>query len=264
MSGASVEPVPSATILLLRGDHASLEVFMVVRHHEIDFASGALVFPGGKVDEQDGDAALIELCDGAAADPAARAIQIAAIREAYEECGVLLARRAGSTELIDGRHLQTLEASRAAIHSGAISLRRFLQDNELRLACDKLVPFAHWITPAMMPKRFDTHFFVAEAPTDQVALHDGQESVDSVWINPADALAAAEDGRYTVIFPTLRQVEKLAHASSPTDAVERARASRIVTVLPWTEQRVDGNYLCIPVDAGYDVSEQKMPARQAR
>jgi 8-oxo-dGTP pyrophosphatase MutT (NUDIX family) len=264
MSRASVAPVPSATILLLRGDHTALEVFMVVRHHEIDFASGALVFPGGKVDDQDSDAALIEFCDGAAPDADTRSIQVAAIREAYEECGVLLARPASSTQLIDGARLQTLEAARGAIHSGSVSLQQFLQENDLRLACDKLVPFAHWITPEMMPKRFDTHFFIAEAPADQVALHDGHESVDSVWINPAEAMRAAEDGRYTVIFPTLRQVEKLARASSPADAIERARTSRIVTVLPWTEQRTDGNYLCIPVDAGYDVSEQKMPARQAR
>jgi len=264
MSKALVDPVPSATILLLRGDHASLEVFMVVRHHEIDFASGALVFPGGKVDAQDADPDLIEFCDGAAPDAGARSIQIAAIREAYEECGVLLARPAGSTQLIDGARLQGLEASRASIHSGAITLRGFLQQNELRLACDMLVPFAHWITPTMMPKRFDTHFFVAEAPADQVALHDGHESVDSLWINPADAMRAAEDGRYTVIFPTLRQVEKLARAVSPADAIARARSDRIVTVLPWTEQRSDGSYLCIPVDAGYDISEQKMPSRPAR
>ena len=264
MNKASVEPVPSATILLLRGDHQSLEVFMVVRHHEIDFASGALVFPGGKVDAQDADPDLIDLCDGAAADAGVRSIQIAAIREAYEECGVLLARPTGSTALIEGPRLQGLEAFRASIHGGATSLRQFLQQNDLRLACDMLVPFAHWITPAMMPKRFDTHFFIAEAPADQVALHDGHESVDSVWINPSDAMRAAEDGRYTVIFPTLRQVEKLARATSPANAIERARADRIVTVLPWTEQRSDGNYLCIPVDAGYDVSEQKMPARPSR
>ncbi len=113
----------------------------------------------------------------------------------------------------------------------------------------------------MMPKRFDTHFFVAVAPSDQVALHDGHESVDSVWISPGDALAGAASRRYTVIFPTLRQIEKLGHATSPADAVERARRARIVTVTPWTEQRADGAYLCIPLEAGYDVCEEKMPAR---
>jgi 8-oxo-dGTP pyrophosphatase MutT (NUDIX family) len=256
--------VPAATILLLRGDHAVLEVFMVVRHHQIDFASGALVFPGGKVDPQDEDAALAARCDGASSVPATRAIQIAAIREAYEECGVLLARAAGETNLIPGSRLATLEPFRDQINKGEVAFQAFLDQQDLRLACDQLVPFAHWITPDMMPKRFDTHFFIAVAPTDQVALHDGHESVDSVWITPKDALAGAASRRYTVIFPTLRQVEKLGHAVSPTDAIARAKNSRIVTVTPWTEQRADGSYLCIPTEAGYDVCEEKMPARAAQ
>jgi len=253
--------VPSATILLLRGDHAALEVFMVVRHHQIDFASGALVFPGGKLDPQDEDTALAAHCDGASQIPAMRAIQVAAIREAYEECGVLLARASGEEALIPGARLATLEPFRDQIHKGKISFRDFLDRHQLRLACDQLVPFAHWITPEMMPKRFDTHFFIAEAPPDQVALHDGHESVDSVWITPADAIEGAASRRYTVIFPTLRQVEKLGRAASPLEAIALARASRIVTVTPWTEQRSDGAYLCIPTEAGYDVSEEKMPAR---
>lgn len=256
--------VPSATILLLRGDHSVIEVFMVVRHHQIDFASGALVFPGGKVDPQDEEAALAKRCDGASPSPATRAIQIAAIREAYEECGVLLARAAGEPKLIAGARLARLEPYRLQIHSGAVTFQEFLDREDLRLACDQLTPFAHWITPVMMPKRFDTHFFVAVAPPDHVALHDGHESVDSVWITPADALAGAATRRYTVIFPTLRQIEKLGHATSPADAVTRARLSEIVTVTPWTEQRADGAYLCIPVAAGYDVSEEKMPARAAQ
>ena len=256
--------VASATILLLRGDHSVLEVFMVVRHHQIDFASGALVFPGGKVDPQDHDTALAAHCDGASADPDMRAIQVAAIREAYEECGVLLARPAGEKSLISGSRLKNLESYRLKIHGGEISFQQFLNDQDLRLACDQLVPFAHWITPEMMPKRFDTHFFVAAAPSDQVALHDGHESVDSVWITPEAALAGATNGRYTVIFPTLRQIEKLGHATSPSAAIERARASRVVTVTPWTETRADGEYLCIPLEAGYTVSEEKMPARVSR
>jgi 8-oxo-dGTP pyrophosphatase MutT (NUDIX family) len=264
MSKAPAPAVPAATILLLRGDHSVLEVFMVVRHHQIDFASGALVFPGGKVDPQDDDPALADFCDGASTDAAMRAIQIAAIREAYEECGVLLARPAGESRLIAGTRLADLEPFRARINSGEITFMEFLRQQNVRLACDQLVPFAHWITPEMMPKRFDTYFFIADAPSDQVALHDGHESVDSVWINPTDALAGAASGKYTVIFPTLRQVEKLGHDRSPTDAVARARHSPIVTVTPWTEQRPDGQYLCIPVEAGYDVSEEKMPARPAR
>jgi 8-oxo-dGTP pyrophosphatase MutT (NUDIX family) len=264
MTQQSVAPVPAATILLLRGDHSVLEVFMVVRHHQIDFASGALVFPGGKVDPQDQAAAVAAHCDGASADADTRALQIAAIREAYEECGVLLARPTGSDQLIPGRRLQDLEPYRQKINHGDVAFHEFLQQQDLRLACDQLVHFAHWITPDMMPKRFDTHFFLADAPVDQVALHDGHESVDSVWMTPQAALAGAASGRYTVIFPTLRQIEKLGHSSSPKTAIDRARTSRVVTVTPWTEQRADGAYLCIPPEAGYDVSEEKMPARAPR
>ncbi len=264
MNKAIAPAVPSATILLLRGDHSALEVFMVVRHHQIDFASGALVFPGGKLDPQDLDPALAARCDGAANDVHTRAIQIAAIREAYEECGVLLARPGNGTELIAGAQLAPLDSLRMQIQSGAVGFLEFLQTHDLRLACDQLVPFAHWITPEMLPKRFDTHFFVADAPVDQVALHDGHESVDSVWITPQAALAGAKDGNYTVIFPTLRQIERLAHSASPAAAIERARGSRVVTVTPWTENRADGAYLCIPSDAGYDISEEKMPPRDAK
>ena len=261
MSKGVAPAVPAATILLLRGDPRAIEVFMVVRHHQIDFASGALVFPGGKVDPQDEDPALAAYCDGASADAMTRAIQIAAIREAYEECGVLLARVAGEAPLIAGELLANLESNRLQIQRGDVGFRQFLEQHNLRLACDQLVAFAHWITPQMMPKRFDTHFFVAAAPPDQVALHDGHESVDSVWITPRDALEGATSRRYTVIFPTLRQIEKLSHATSPTDAIERARRAPIVTVTPWTEQRADGAYLCIPVESGYDICEEKMPAR---
>jgi len=264
MSKPPAVPVPAATILLLRGDHASLEVFMVVRHHQIDFASGALVFPGGKVDPQDADPSLADFCDGVSADSATRAIQIAAIREAYEECGVLLARRGGESELIAGADLVKVEDARTRLNRNETTFAAILREHRLRLACDRLVPFAHWVTPDMMPKRFDTHFFLAEAPRDQVALHDGHESVDSMWITPKAAMDGAASRKYTVIFPTLRQVEKLGHAASPADAIERAQRSRIVTVTPWTEQRADGGYLCIPREAGYDVSEEKMPARAAQ
>ncbi len=253
---------PSGTILLLRGDEGELEVFMVVRHHQIDFASGALVFPGGKADPQDFADELIPHLHGAADDQAVRAIQVSAIREAFEECGVLLAREAGADTLISGQRLATLEHYREPLNSGEVSLLEFLVKEKLVLACDTLVHFAHWITPEMMPKRFDTHFYLALAPADHVALHDGYESVDSVWINPHDAIAEAAAGTKTVIFPTLRNLEKLGESDTPEAAIAAAQASKVVPVLPWMEPREDGTYLCIPVEAGYQISEEKMPARE--
>ncbi len=252
--------VPAATILLVRDGPSGLETFMVVRHHEIDFASGALVFPGGKVD--DGDGAVRDLCDGVDdADDLQVAMMAGAIREAFEECGVLLAREAGSGELVPGDRLAALDPARDALHRGELSLRRFLEGEELRLACDRLRHFAHWITPPVVPKRFDTHFYLASAPADHLAVHDGHESVDSVWISPADAVAAGRDGTYTIIFPTVRNLELLGRSGGVESAMAAAAGRSIVTVLPWVERRDDGNYLCIPPEAGYAVSEERMPER---
>ena len=253
--------VPSATIMMLREEEAGLEVFMVVRHHQIDFASGALVFPGGKADPQDFDADLIPHLDGADEDANMRAIQVSAIREAFEECGILLARAEGEKGLVDAARLLSLEDYRTTLHRGDVSLKEFVEKEQLRLACDQLVHFAHWVTPTMLPKRFDTHFFLAVAPEDHLAVHDGHESVDSVWITPAEVLEGASSGKYTVIFPTLRNVEKLGDSDTVEAAISAARGSEIVKVLPWMEQREDGGYICIPPAAGYRVNEEKMPER---
>ena len=254
-------PVPAATIMMLRDAPQGLEVFMVVRHHQIDFASGALVFPGGKADPHDFDPALIPYLDGAHTDPDMRAIQVSAIREAFEECGILLAREDGDAGLIGSARLAELEPYRESLHSGEASMLNFLHDEKLRLACTELVHFAHWVTPPMMPKRFDTHFFLAVAPVDHLAVHDGQESVDSVWIRPQGVLEQAAGGQRTVIFPTLRNIEKLAAFDTVAAALTATAASDVVRVEPWTERREDGTYLCIPAEAGYAVCEELMPAR---
>ena len=258
-----VVPVPAATILMLRDSAEGLEVFMVVRHHQIDFASGALVFPGGKVDT--GDRAVAAWCDGAE-ELADRdiAMRAGAIRVAFEECGILLARPVGSNELVDGERLKALDHYRDELHSGEISLLGFLEREQLRLAFDTLTRYSHWVTPDMMPKRFDTDFFLAAAPSDHVAAHDGHESVDSIWIRPDDALTGATDGTYTVIFPTRLNIEMLAESADVKGAIADATARKIVTVLPVTQQREDGNYIVIPKDAGYRVSEEKMERPASR
>ena len=256
------EPVPAATVVLLRpGAAGGIEIFMVVRHHQIDFASGALVFPGGKADKQDFADELAPHLAGADADRNMRAMQVASIREAFEESGVLLARPAGSDDLVDAERLRALEAYRDRLHGGELTVAEFAAKEELVFACDQLVHFAHWITPEMMPKRFDTHFFLALAPADHLAVHDGHESVDSVWINAAEALAAGESGKYTIIFPTARNIAKIAEFPNPEAALRQTRLDEVVTVLPWTERRSDGNYLRIPEAAGYDISEERLPDR---
>jgi 8-oxo-dGTP pyrophosphatase MutT (NUDIX family) len=254
------EPRPprlSATVLLVRDGARGLEVFMVERHHQIDFATGALVFPGGQVDAADADGALAARCAGAARlGDEARTLRVAAIRETFEESGVLLARRRGASGLVDAETLRGIEARhRTALHAGERSLAEIAAAEDLELALDLLVPFAHWITPVFMPKRFDTWFFLVAAPPDQVALHDGHESVDSVWITPADAEAARSAGRRTIIFPTLLNVRKLGRARTVAEALARARREPIVTVLPRIEQRGETPTMVLPADAGYDVVE---------
>src|SRR5271168_4851944 len=169
MSENSTKPVaaavPAATILLIRDGTTGLEVFMVKRHHQIDFATGALVFPGGKATKSDFDAELGEYMDGVAAwSSEMRALAAAAIREAFEEAGILLARDGKTGEFVDETRLARLDTHRQPLEKGEMSLRDLVEKENLRLACDHLVHFAHWITPTMMPKRFDTHFFVALAP----------------------------------------------------------------------------------------------------
>lgn len=251
--------IPAATIMLVRDGDPGLEVFMVVRHHQIDFASGALVFPGGKLDEGDKAPAIRARCDGAdGTSDVELAIQVAAIREAFEECGVLLARPKGSTDFIDGKRLEGMEAWRDKLHKGDVPMADFLEQEDLHLACDALVPFAHWITPKMMPKRFDTYFYLAAAPADHLAIHDGHESVDSVWIEPAVALLDGEEKRRTVIFPTRLNIEKLGRSGTVGEALSAAREAAVVTVEPEVRE-IDGvSKLCIPAEAGYSVTEESM------
>lgn len=248
-------PVPAATLLLIRDGLDGLEVFMVERHHQIDFATGALVFPGGKIDEGDSAVGLRARCENAGGlDDNELALRVGGIREAFEECGVLLAHDAGGAGLVPAKRLLELEHYRKKLVDGEIKMLEFLTTEDLVLLPETLVPFAHWITPPMEPKRFDTHFYVIEAPGDHIALHDGHESVDSVWIKPAKALEEADAGRRTVIFPTRLNVQKLGHSKTVSEALAAARASKIVTVEPKIIKTDKGPCIQIPEEAGYDVS----------
>jgi len=239
---------PASTVLLVRDGASGLEVFMVVRHREIDFASGALVFPGGAVEPDDHAIAADPARCGPVAglDERARALRVAAVRETFEECGVLLARPRGSTLMIDG----ALSAAIGAKAKGR-SFAETIAAEDLELALDALTPFAHWITPAIVPKRFDAHFYVVAAPAGQLALHDGSESVDSTWINPTRALADAKAGKYTLVFATRLNVQMLAQSRDVASALAAARARRIVAVEPAATKTESGYVFRLPIEAGY-------------
>lgn len=252
----SPAPLASATLLLLRDGTAGIEVFMVKRHHQIDFASGALVFPGGKVDPHDLDPAVRSHCDGAQGmDDYRLSIAACAIREGFEESGILLARSKGSAALLDAASATALAHWRPQLNASEKGLAEFLENERLSLAVDALVPFAHWITPAFMPKRFDTHFYLAETPQGQLGRHDGSESVDSVWVNPNDAIS---DKRWTIIFPTKMNLIKLGQSATVAEALATARRTKVVTVEPLVVVRGDQKILTIPEEAGYGKIEEPM------
>jgi len=259
-------PRPATTVLLVRpsrpGDTASpLEVFMVVRHHQIDAFSGALVFPGGKLEDADGDARLRVRCCGAdRIEDAELKFRIAGVREAFEECGVLLARQRGQRALIAAADLLAIEQRwRARLAKDEASIVDLVEAEDLELATDLMVPFAHWITPTFAPRRFDTWFFLAEAPQDQIALHDGSESVDSVWIGAQQAIDEATAGRRTLVHATTKNLELLAEGKTVAGVLAAASHRKIVTVQPWVENRDGKRFLHIPADAGYRNLVREMP-----
>ncbi|MDO9711565.1 NUDIX hydrolase [Paracraurococcus lichenis] len=234
---------PASTVLLIRDGEAGLEVFMVVRHREIEFAGGALVFPGGRVEEDDTALGGADPMDG---------FRIAGIRETFEECGVLLARPKGSAAVVDATRLLGIEAlHRTRVAKGEQPLSAMLAEEGLEPATDAMVHFAHWITPASRSKRFDTQFFLAAAPPDQVAVHDGHESEDSVWIRPLQAIAEANEGKRRLVFATRKNLEKLGRFATVEEALAASRQARVVTVLPEMVQTGEGWRLTIPAEADY-------------
>ena len=251
----------AATAVILRDSSEGIEAFMVVRHRAIEFASGALVFPGGKVDAQDADAAWAELAP-ARLSSGQRALRVAAAREAFEEAGLVLARRPGSQTLLPAEDALRLDRYRKPLIRGETTFYALLRSEGLMLASELMIPFAHWITPEGAPQRFDTHFFLVAAPVGQLGAHDGSESVEGLWITPRRALQDAAVGRRTLVFATELNLKKLARHATVAEAVAATAATPIVTVMPRVIARTaTTRTLQIPAAAGYGVSEVVVAAR---
>lgn len=245
----------ASTMLLLRDGADGLEVFMVVRHHQIDFASGALVFPGGSIDPNDHEIAADPslYANAGELDAMAIAMRVGAARETFEECGILLARPKGSQALVEAAQVEAIvRRHRAVLCEGKQTFGHILAEKNLVLALDLLVPFAHWITPVGLPKRFDTQFYLAVAPADQLGVHDGLESVDSIWVSPKAAVEGARMGKFKLVFATERNLIKLGRSTTALGAIKAAQADRIVSVLPEIIRSETGRQLRIPAEAGYD------------
>jgi 8-oxo-dGTP pyrophosphatase MutT (NUDIX family) len=203
--------------MLVRPAAAGVAVYMTRRSSRSRFMPDAYVFPGGAVDA--GDGAL----------PGAYAV--AALRELFEEAGILLARGAdGQPARLDPDALATLRRDA----SGA-SLATLLEARGLRLDVDALTYYSNWITPQSEPIRFDAHFFVARAPEDQIAAADAIEVHDGMWIAAADALASADRGELTVRFPTRKHLERLARFPEVDAFLAHARARTVVAVMPYDD-----------------------------
>ena len=246
-SAPSSEPKPAATVILVR-DQPEFQVLMVKRHHQIDFASGALVFPGGKAHRGDADERWADHATGwNALDPNQRTLRVAAIREAFEETGILLAQTSQGTAFEDACDA-TL---RSQVDAGEVAFLDVVRDLGVHLRLDELAVFARWITPAMLPKRFDTWFYMVSAPPRQVAACDGRETVDAEWIAPSEAIRLAAKGERTIVFPTLMNLKLVAEAANAQDCLLRTHQRRLVTVLPEVAIKNGERVLILPDDAGY-------------
>lgn len=244
----------AATILLLR-DAPDMEVLMVRRHDAIEFASGALVFPGGTTVPGDRAEGWATRADGGFTGDEL-ALRVAAVREAFEESGILLARRSDSrgrdAPLVGAEMADALAPLRGPVDRGEADFLDLVAEHDLVLALDRLVHFGHWITPPVAPKRFDTHFYLAATPSGQTARQDGHETTEAIWITPEAALAAEEEGRATIIFPTRLNIRRLALAGSTGEALRRFTGQEVPTILPEVIRDEAGTaFLRIPEVEGY-------------
>ncbi|PAX08781.1 NUDIX hydrolase [Sphingomonas lenta] len=242
-------PIPAATLVLFRerGDGPP-ELLMVERAKAMAFAGGAMVFPGGRIDP--GDEALAELHPDLP-DAAAR---IAAIRETVEEAGIAVGIAPPPPPSPD-----QLAALRAKLHAGE-AFGRALEEAGLALDLTALTPFARWLPAHQHPRIFDTLFFLARAPEGAEATVDRTENVRLVWTSARAMLDEVDAGRAAAIFPTRRNLERLALFASFDDAVVDARAHPIRAVTPWVEEREGAEHLCIPDDLGYPITSEPLTA----
>ncbi len=251
----------SAVMLLREGDPGQgIEVFMVRRVIQSDFMPDVYVFPGGSVSSDDRAAESAEHVSTPItrhiADPEGRTrlgsgVRAAAIRELFEEAGVLLAYRSGTILAINPQDVARFDNYRQAFNQRKGSLIEIAQAENLRLATDYLGYFAHWITPAGMPRRFDTHFFITTAPAEQQAAHDRLETSEGVWIAPAEALARSERGEFPLVFATIHQLHELAAFGSVKEACESSASRHVETCIPVLVQGKGGVHVHLPGDAAH-------------
>ncbi|MEV5570507.1 NUDIX hydrolase [Spirillospora sp. NPDC052269] len=257
IAAGTIEPVRprhAATVVVLR-DHAEhgLQAFMLRRVGSMAFAPGAYVFPGGSVDPRDGEASPAWTGPSpsewgrafGADEPLARELVCAAVRETFEETCVLLAGPTGES-VVDDTRGDEWERGRKALLDRSLSFAGFLDERGLVLRSDLLRPWAHWITPAIEPKRYDTRFFVAAMPAGQRARDVSTEADRVAWVRPAEAAARARAGEWPMLPPTIATLDDLSHFETVADVLA---APREISVLEPEGRIIDGDpYLVLPED----------------
>ncbi len=235
-------PIPAATLIVMRDGPTAPELLVVERAAGLRFAGGAVAFPGGRIDP----------ADHAWADhPLDAAAKVAAIRETAEETGILIAAEPRPCK-------QAMFEIGAALRAGS-SLSTVLVEQKARLTIADLVPFARWCPMGLQKRPFDTHFFLARAPEDlPLPVPDGAEVARVFWASAEALLDSADQGTTKLIFPTRRNIERLARFGSFAEAWEDAAKHPIRTVAPWIEERASIPYLCIPENLGYPVTTERL------
>lgn len=253
LSGRQPPAVPrdAATVMLLRPAPAGLEVYMLRRQASMAFAAGAYVFPGGSVDDRDADEEVAWAGPAAAewgrvfASPpsVARALVCAAVRETFEESGVLLAGESAESVVADTTSADW-EADRTALLDHSVSLAEVLARRGLVLRTDLLRPWARWITPVVEPRRFDTRFFAAALPAGQRTRDVGGEAAEVAWVRPTDALAASRRGEIRLFPPTAVSLSELAECGDLDTALTGPR--QVAPIIPEVYEREGAVWLTVP------------------
>lgn len=261
MSGEPrAKPINDAsTVIVLRESEAGLETFMLCRHHRSGFLGGAHVFPGGKVDANDSEQSWLERLDRPAEtlseglgedDPvAALGLLVAAVRETFEEAGLLLAGSKAGADLAEARE---------RLHGGA-SFSELATGLEMTIDSVALTPYARWVTPEFESKRFDTRFYIAVLPEGQEASHDGTETTSAVWLRPACAMDDMEAGRIKLAPPTVRTLQWLAGFEDVKSVVDDALSRKPPLVRPRIVSSGAGWFLALPGDPEHPEDEQAIP-----
>lgn len=264
---ATVDIRPAATVMLVRdvvdGD-PGIEVFMMRRTGSASFAAGAYVFPGGRVDGIDGAAEIAPFCRGLDDTEASAqlglpagglAFWVAAVRECFEEAGLLMAERRDGTPLAVGPE------DRHAVHDGSLPMVDLCRRDDLVLDLSTTHYVAHWITPLGEKRRFDTRFFLTEAPPGQEGVHDDKETVESLWVRPAEALRMQAAGELMMLPPTVVNLQFLAEHDTAAAAVAAGEAEPPSLILPRLRRNEEGRIIgvAMPGDPDFDSIEVHDP-----